>query len=130
MKNKNYVFITGNQFAKILSILPINKKVFFTLHDAYEVSLGEEPEGWFCAKRIKLFDETNGVLTIGYMGGGHTVVYDDVYNELTRKQSEDLIADYLEDYLLAEFVANMDKEHITIEITDENRDIINKVLEE
>lgn len=130
MKNENYVFVAGNQFARILSVLPMNKEIFFTLHDTYEVSLGEEPEGWFCAKRIKLFEEINGVLAIGYMGGGHTVVYNDVYNELTRKETEDLIADYLEDYLLAEFVESMDKKDITLEITKENRDIINKSLEE
>lgn len=129
-KNQNYVFVSKDQFAKILSVLPMNKEICFTLHDDPDLILtGTTPEAWFCAKRTEIFDDFNGLLAIGYMGGGHTAVYN-VYDELTSAHSEILIDEFLEDYLLAEFVEDFDEENICLEITDENRDIISKVLED
>lgn len=127
-RNQNYVFVSKDQFAKILSILPMDKEICFTLHDDPDLILtGTTPEGWFCAKRTQIFNDFNGVLAIGYMGGGHTVVYNP-YDELVSSNSEIIIEEYLEDYLLAEFVEDFDQENICLEITDENRDIIEKSL--
>lgn len=71
-----YKMMTAKQVIDLLFDLPKDEReIFFTFDDA-DLYPELEPSGWHGIKITTIFDEFDGVLAIGYCGGGSTVAYD------------------------------------------------------
>lgn len=124
--NTHYKFVDFQTFAQIITNAPMNTTFDFTFDQSKNDFCHDEPTGWNGVKLSKLFDETIGVLLIGYYGGGCTTSYD-----LEQKNSErlmyttwemskqEIVAECLEDYAATYGYGSISK--LCVEVTAENK---------
>ena len=118
-----YKFISIEDFARAIANAPWNTTFDFTFDSREDVERNGEPEGWYGAKMIRIFDEEDGVLCFGYQGGGCTqcvdmyMISDNTYDAPTNaKAIEEQLIKWFKDY--PDGSANITE--ICVEITDDN----------
>jgi hypothetical protein len=67
MNEEKYKIITVSELANMLMSRKFNGTVDFTFDSVLE---NHEPTGWFGAKIIELFNAPEGIIVMGYYGGG------------------------------------------------------------
>lgn len=123
--NNKYIFITPEQLGKAINNAPFNTRFDFTFEQSTaDFHYGTEPTGWYGATITTIFNEFQGIFTIGYYGGGCTRTID-IEFEWYNKNIETCIIEALKDYINNQ--ANH-IEKICVEVTDENRLFLEKVI--
>ena len=78
-----------------------------------------DPSGWYGLRLTKVFDEDDGVLAIGYYGGGSTEVYD-IYGLVDNSEDEVYVkkfcAEKLQNYINTWSETNSGCNKICVEI--------------
>lgn len=88
---EQYKIITASELADKLKEKRFEESIDFSFDTTLEDG---EPYGWFGVKIVKLFDESNGCLTMGYYGGGATIARcinpEDNLEELLKEMLQEL----------------------------------------
>ena len=88
-----YRMMTAKEVVDMLYKMPDNAALYFTFDDCDIFEEGDEPEGWYGVKFTQIFDETDWLFAIGYMGGGSTEVYD-IYGLIDNSDNEESVKEF------------------------------------
>lgn len=66
---EQYRIVTISELTNMLEEKKYDKSIDFS----FDVTLEDEPSGWFGIKLVNLFDEPQGCVAIGYYVGGATI---------------------------------------------------------
>lgn len=89
MTKKVLEFLAPKELAEKLYNTKVGVNIYFTFDTKEDVEANDgEAEGWFGIKQLRIFDDYEPLVAIGYMGGGCTRVFD-LFAETVFSEYED-----------------------------------------